>query len=162
MSRIRSLHPGLFTDERYMALTFPARELIKGVWCEADDQGIFEWKPLTLKARIMPADAVEIGELLSELIQGEFVIRFEVDGRSYGAVRNFRRFQRPKKPNSVHLLPDEFRTYVGLTAEDGEPSPNEVPPVPHQFPTSSPPVGENLRRWGMKEEGRKLPPLTRR
>lgn len=160
MSRIRSLHPGLFTDERYMALSFPARELIKGIWCEADDQGVFEWKPLTLKAKIMPADAVDIVALLAELIAGEFVTRFEIDGKGYGAVRNFRKFQRPKKPNSIHLLPPEFRHYVGLTDDEGEPEKDKSPPVPHQFPTKeekSPQMEDGGGRMedGVKEEREK-------
>lgn len=155
MSRIRSLHPSLFTDERYMALSFPARELIKGIWCEADDQGVFEWKPLTLKARIMPADAIDMAALLDELIAGQFVIRFDLEGRSYGAVRNFRRFQRPKKPTATHLLPPEFRTYVGLSSETEEPHDIQPPPVPHQFPTSGgkPPQMED--GGGRMEDGKK-------
>jgi hypothetical protein len=146
MARIRSLHPGLFTDERYMALSFPARELIKGIWCESDDQGVFEWKPLTLKAKIMPVDAVDVVALLEELAAGEFVSDFVYDGRRYGAVRNFRRFQRPKKPNAIHFLPIEWRTYVGLSTGNGELHDDDealIPPssrtngkgVLHRFPT---------------------------
>jgi len=147
MSRIRSLHPSLFTDERYMALSFPARELLKGIWCEADDQGLFEWKPLTLKARILPADAVDMVALLEELVNGQFVTKFDHEDKSYGAVRNFRKFQRPKKPNSVFFIPPELRLYVGLNSDDvavPEPHPS---PVPHQFPTS----GENSPQ--MEDEG---------
>lgn len=135
MARIRSLHPGLFTDDRYMALSLAARELLKGIWCEADDQGVFEWRPLTLKARIMPADAVDVAEILGELVAGNFVTRFENDCRSFGVVRNFRRFQRPKKPNHTHLLPPELRTYAGLTDDGATPDHDKTHPVPHQFPT---------------------------
>lgn len=163
VARIRSLHPGLFTDERYMALSLAARELVKGIWCEADDQGVFEWKPLTLKARILPADAVDLVELLEELVAGQFVTRFEIEGRSYGAVRNFRKFQRPKKPNSTYLLPPEFRTYVGLSDSRGEPTPDSDQPVPHQFPTEGgkPPQMEDVgcRR---EDEGGKVTPLVQR
>ena len=51
MSRIRSIHPGLFTDEAFMEASIPARMLIMGLWCEAWDDGVFEIKPLTIKAR---------------------------------------------------------------------------------------------------------------
>jgi len=132
VSRIRSLHPGIFTDERYMALSFPARELLKGIWCEADDQGAFEWKPLTLKARIMPADAVNVAELLDELKAGQFVAQYEHEGRSYGVVRNFRRFQRPQKPHALHPLPPELRNYVGLSEETTELSRVGREPLPDQ------------------------------
>lgn len=120
MARIRSLHPRLFTDERYMALSFPARELIKGLWTEADDQGVFEWKPLTLKARIMPADAVDIPGLLDELIAGKFIARFEAGDHSYGAVRNFCRYQRPQKPKIAYPLPADLRAYVGAKEQPSQ------------------------------------------
>lgn len=130
MARIRSIHPGIFTDEGFMSLSVEARVLLIGIWCEAFDDGVFAWKPLTLKARIFPADNVDIGNLLSELNDAQFLTQFDHDGKFYGAVRNFRLFQRPKKPNSSELLPDHLRTYVGLTV-DGS------PPVPNQLPTSS-------------------------
>jgi hypothetical protein len=137
VARIRSIHPSLFTDEHYMALTFPARELLKGLWCESDDQGIFEWKPLTLKARLMPADNVDMMALLLELEDGNFIRPFDHDGKRLGAVRNFRRFQRPKKPNAVHYMPVEFRTYVGLKADGSPPDADktdEVPPKGERSP----------------------------
>lgn len=135
MARIRSIHPSLFTDEAYMALSFPARELIKGLWCESDDQGVFEWKPLTLKARLMPADNVDMMALLLELEDGNFIRPFDSDGKRYGAIRNFRKWQKPKKPKKVHPLPVEFRTYVGLRADGSPPDQvqeDEVPPNEEQ------------------------------
>jgi hypothetical protein len=88
--------------------------LVKGLWCEADDQGVFEWRPLTLKARIMPCDTVDVEAVLSELAEAQFLRAFEVDGKRYGAIRNFRKFQRPKRPTASYPLPDSLRQYVGL------------------------------------------------
>lgn len=129
MARIRSIHPGLFTDESFMALSMAARQLLLGVWTEADDDGVFDWKPLTLKARIFPVDQVDVQALLEELVAHEWVRPFEQPGKYLGACRNFRRFQRPKKPTSRELLPPSLRAYVGLSDDSS-------PPVPHQFPTS--------------------------
>jgi hypothetical protein len=125
MSRIRSIHPGLWTDEAFMALSAHARLLIIGIWTEAFDDGVFEWKPLTLKARIFPVDVVDVPALLDELVTGAFVRREEVDGRFVGLIRNFRHFQRPKKPNSSGLFRPEWGTYVGITTDSGEPVPNQ-------------------------------------
>ncbi len=154
MARIRSIHPGLFTDEAYMALSFPSRELLKGIWCEADDQGVFDWKPLTLKARILPADNVDVSALLAELQTHRFVLKFEVDGRPYGAVRNFTKFQRPKKPNAIFPLPKNIRGWTGLEpiATDNSPTGTEL--VPHQDGTSGgkPPQMED-GGWRMEDGG---------
>ena len=68
MARIRSVHPGFFTDEDLVGTSLPARLLFIGLGIEADDKGIFEWKPITIKMRIFPADNVDVEALLSELV----------------------------------------------------------------------------------------------
>lgn len=140
MARIRSIHPGLFTDEAFVGLSMPARMLLIGIWTDADDHGVFEWKPLSIKMRIFPADNIDVPALMEELAAANVVKRFELYGRSYGAVRNFCKYQRPKKPSYKHELPHELRTYVALKDAGS-------PPVPHQFPTS----GEKPPQ--MEEEG---------
>jgi len=117
MARIRSIHPGIFTDEGFASLSMAARVLLLGVWTEADDHGVFEWKPVTLKMRVMPVDNVSIPELLAECERADVLKRF-TSGKSYGLVRNFCRFQRPKKPKYAHPIPPELYTYAGLK-EDG-------------------------------------------
>lgn len=117
MSRIRSIHPGFFTDENLVAVSLAARLLFIGAGIEADDKGIFEWKPLTLKMRVFPADNVDVAELLEELVAANAVKRYEMGGRTYGAIRNFRRFQKPKTPNDIHPAFPEILAYVGLISE---------------------------------------------
>lgn len=163
MARIRSIHPGIFTDEAYMALSLAARELIKGLWVEADDQGAFQWKPLTLKARIFPADNIDVSAVLSELEAGNLIRSYEHEGQQLGLVRNFRKFQRPKSPNATHFIPEDLRSYVGLS-----PSISEIPVVE---PPSFPPKGEKSPQMeeegcrrkgkdGKKEPAQHLPPST--
>ncbi|NTG48601.1 hypothetical protein G6M04_14505 [Agrobacterium rhizogenes] len=120
MSRIRSLHPGFFTDERLVSTSIAARMLFLGLGVEADDKGIFEWKPVTLKMRIFPADNFDVAALLDELERGEVLRSYEIDGRKYGAIRNFRRHQRPKTPNDIHPITPEFSIYVGLSKSISE------------------------------------------
>jgi len=119
MARIRSIHPGLFTDEAFAPLSSDAQMLLIGIWTEADDQGVFEWKPLTLRMRLRPAKDGDVNALLDEIVASNSVKRFEVEGKSYGAVRNFRKWQRPEKPKHVHTLPQDLRGYVGIPEEEG-------------------------------------------
>jgi len=117
MARIRSVHPGLFTDEAFMQLTIEqpaAVALLIGLWCQADDAGHFEWKPLTLKARVLPAAPFDIAELLDALARLNFIRQFRIDGRLIGVIRNFVRFQRPKKPVDLYPFTDETRAYAGF------------------------------------------------
>jgi len=127
MSRIRSIHPGLWTDDAFMSLSAYARLLAIGLWNEAYDDGVFEWKPRTLKARLFPNDLVDVEQLLAELVAADFIREGAAVGKPYGLIRNFRIYQRPKKPNSSGMLRNEDREYVGLVENQsgtgGEKSP---------------------------------------
>lgn len=114
MARIRSTHPGQWTDEEFVECQPLARLLALALRNEADDQGVFEWKPTTLKMRLMPADNVDVGALLAELETHRLVVKFEVAGKVYGAIRNFIQYQRVKKPSKVHPLPAELRKWVRM------------------------------------------------
>ncbi|OSJ19761.1 hypothetical protein BST63_01165 [Bradyrhizobium canariense] len=63
-ARIRSIHPRLFTDEAFVSCLPLARLLLLGIWTEADDHGVFEWKPRTLKMRLLAGDQAEVADLL--------------------------------------------------------------------------------------------------
>lgn len=135
MSRIRSVHPGLWTDEAFVSLSPMARLLLMGLWNECDDMGSFAWSPITLKMRILPADAADAAALLAEMVSIGIVKHYEVAGKAYGAVRNFCQFQRPKKPNSVHPQTAEIANWVNTKARSTRDGSEEVP---DKLPTPSP------------------------
>lgn len=120
MARIRSVHPGFFTDEDLVAVSLGARLLFIGLGIEADDKGVFEWKPITIKMRVFPADNVDVAELLAELVGAGAVRQYTAQGRNYGAIRNFRKFQKPKTPNNIHPATAEILEFVGLADLIGE------------------------------------------
>lgn len=120
MARIRSIHPGLWTDEAFVSLSDRAALLFIGLLNESDDNGVFEWKPLTIKMRLRPASnegTAEIEASLAEMVAANIVRAYEVDGRRYGAIRNFVRYQRPKSPKAVHPAPEEILAFVGSDAD---------------------------------------------
>jgi hypothetical protein len=125
MSRIRSLHPGVHTDEAWASISIAARWFAAALMQEADDHGIFEWKPLQLKMRIFPADTISVPELLAELEAAGIIRQFTHKGKAYGAIRNFGKYQRPRRPKYAYPLPDELRAFVaadyrGKVAEPGD------------------------------------------
>lgn len=134
MARIRSIHPGLYTDEAFVSLSLAARVLLPGVWTECDDHGIFEWKPVTLKMKIFPADNIDVVALLVELLNAGSVKKFVFDGKEFGVARNFSKYQRPKNPSYRYTLPEEHREYSGLkppatpSLPEASPSTTEIPP----------------------------------
>jgi hypothetical protein len=163
MARIRSIHPKLLTDEAFMALTLDcplAIPLLVGLWMEADDSGTFEWKLLTLKARILPAPNVDIAELLDALCRGEFIKRFEIGDKSFGVIRNFVKYQRPKSPLDTLPFTKETRAYAGFVegkrprSETGRhPTGDTSEPLPNPDGTGS--VIPPQREEGGGREGKK-------
>ena len=123
MARIRSVHPGLFTDEAFVTLSMSARVLLIGIWTECDDQGVFEWKPLGLKMKLFAGDSIELAPLMDELVAADAVMQFSLGGKPHGAVRNFCKYQRPKTPKYRSVTSEEIRNYVGSSypiSETGE------------------------------------------
>ncbi len=133
MSRIRSIHPGLWTDEAFVSLSPLARLLFVGMWNECDDKGIVPWSPLKLKMRILPADNIDAGELLAEIEGAALVRGYDWEGKRFAAVRNFALYQRPKKPNSIHPASAEILRFAGHNTEQAT---LLASPVPNQFPPS--------------------------
>jgi len=134
-------------ERTFVSLTPFARLLFMGLWGECDDMGSFEWSPLKLKMRILPADGVDAGDLLDELAKAGCIMRYEVAGRTYGAVRNFCQFQRPKKPNSVYPQTEAVRNWVG-TEERSKRDGSEQ--VRNSGGSGSEPVGNQLPTGGEK------------
>lgn len=150
MARIRSVHPALFTDEAWVSCSPLARILYIGLWTDADDQGLFEWKPLQIKMRLLPGDMAEAGGLLAELEAANLIRPYEVGDARFGAIKNFRKFQRPQKPNAIHPLPENIAEYVGLSATDPE-------PVADHSPTT-PVIAPQMEDGGGEGEEKDIPP----
>jgi hypothetical protein len=125
MARIRSIHPGLWTDEAFVSLSPFGRLFYLGLLNECDDMGSFDWAPIKLKMRLLPADNVSADELLTELMACGQVMSYEVGEKRYGAIRNFCQYQRPKKPTSVYPQPEAVGKWVNTSArstrDGGEP-----------------------------------------
>lgn len=164
MSRIRSVHPGLFTDEAFAFLSDAAQVLLIGIWTECDDQGAFEWKPGMLRMRLRPGKDGSIEPLLAELEAANCVMSYEHGGRRFGLVRNFQRFQRPKKPNAVHFIPPEFRTYTGSSGDSSEPDADIDPGSSEPGQLERPPVPKKreprpLEAGSVPKKGEKSPQM---
>lgn len=160
MARIRSIHPGLFTDEAFASLSMAARVLLLGIWTEADDQGVFEWKPVTLKMRIFSADNLDVLPLLAELEKADAVRQFSFEGKSHGAVRNFCRYQKPKTPKYRSVMDDDIRNYIAskYPKEETPPPQQDQFPQKGEMPRQREEGGDTLFLGGGKRKGEKSAP----
>lgn len=170
MARIRSIHPGIWRDKSFVKVSAYARLLYIGILNECDDKGAFKWEPIELKMNLMPVDNVDVDALLAELSAVDRIRMYEVAGQEYGAVRNFGKFQSPKKPNDLYPMPDQYRIYAAtgkasteLDEDEGgggtEPEqvkPKPVPPSsePTELQLTSVPINsENPRQMEGRGEG---------
>lgn len=93
MARIRTIKPEFFTSEDIVSLTPLARLFYVSLWCEADREGRFEWKPRTFKLRYLPGDECDVEMLGQELIDIGLVVLYEADGKFYAEIPTFAKHQ---------------------------------------------------------------------
>jgi hypothetical protein len=131
MSRIRSIKPEAFTDEKLWDAEaecgLPLFRAFPGLWTQADREGRFEWRPRVLKAAILPYWEGDFATVLDVLERHGFVASYEVDGRRYGVVLNFLKHQYvntreaksklPCPPTCVHVRAPE-PAVMGDAGED--------------------------------------------
>lgn len=87
MARIRSIHPGQWTDEAFVSVSFPARLLFLALRTLVRRNEQFEWDAGLLKAYALPNDDVDVGALLEELRAAGLVERQDLGERAVGKVR---------------------------------------------------------------------------
>lgn len=162
MARIRSIHPEQWTDPEFVSCSPLARILAIGLRNEADDSGIFEWNPIKLKMRVLPADNCDVDALLTELVSTGQIMAYTADERRYGLIRSFQRFQRPKEPSFKYPLPPiSIALPSGYSFHKSGPSrPNISPVLPQDHPSSSPVLPQDCRKVVADgEEGSRSKPI---
>ena len=103
MARIRTIKPEFFTSEDIVGLSAFARLLYIALWCEADKEGRFVWKPATFKLRYMPGDSVDISALCKELIDAGLVALY---GEGFAHIPTFKAHQHINPRESASQLPE--------------------------------------------------------
>lgn len=120
MARIRTIKPEFFTSEDIVSLTPLARLFYVSLWCEADREGRFEWKPKTLKMRYLPADDCDVTALCDELVNAGMVQIYEVNGRTYAVIPGFTRHQVINNREQASDIPEPpEKTDACVTRESG-------------------------------------------
>lgn len=107
--RIRTVKPELFKDEELwdlqQATGLPVTQAFIGLWCYADREGRFEWKPRQLKSDILPYWEGDFGAVLEALAASSFIVRYTVEDREYGYIRTFGKHQVINNKEQPSTLP---------------------------------------------------------
>lgn len=106
MARIRTVKPEFFTSEDIVEIDPLARLLYIALWCEADKEGRFAWKPKTFKMRYLPADKCDIDALCDALLSRGLVVMY---GEGYAFIPTFKSHQHinPREKDSALPVPTE-------------------------------------------------------
>jgi len=104
MSRIRSIKPEFWNDEKLTRLSRDSRLTFIGMWTQSDDYGVVKGHPLWLKNQIFPYDNIDLEvfqKWLEELESGKFIIPFVTNEEKYYFIRNFSKHQRVEHPSKT-------------------------------------------------------------
>ena len=105
MARSRNLKPGFFTNEHLAECVPLARLLFAGLWCVADKEGRLEDRPKKIKAELLPYDNCDADELIEQLQQFGFVLRYSSAGVKYIQILNFAKHQNPHIKEAESTIP---------------------------------------------------------
>jgi uncharacterized phage protein (TIGR02220 family) len=127
MARSRNIKPGFFKNEGLGELNPLTRILFAGLWCLADREGRLEDRPKRIRAEVLPYDDGSVDDMLNELHQAGFILRYEVGGQRFIQVQNFSRHQNPhhKEPQSTIPAPGEPQTSPGQDLGEPQTSPGQ-------------------------------------
>lgn len=121
MSRARNIKPGFFKNDILAECHPLTRILFAGLWCEADREGRMEDRPKRLKAECLPYDDCDIEELLGELSDRGFIVRYVVEGKPYIAVTEFTQHQNPHQREVPSVIPAPTDTRHNLGSDKAQP-----------------------------------------
>lgn len=105
MARARNIKPSFFINEDMVELSFETRLLFIGLWTLADREGYLEDKPKKIKMALFPADDVNVDQMLNELQEHKFLIRYMVNNRKCIFLPKFTKHQNPHHKESVNDVP---------------------------------------------------------
>lgn len=139
MARIRSIKPEAFLHEELFDLEketgWPMRWAFAGLWCHADKEGRFPWKPRTLKAGILPHDEIDFSRVLDAFATRGFIVRYASQGVEFGWIPGFKRHQyiNGKEPPSI-LPPCPQEAEESTVSRVSHALTTREPRVDHAFP----------------------------
>lgn len=105
MARARNIKPSTFMNETLAECDPLARLLFVGLWTLADREGRLEDRPKKIKAEILPYDNANCDELLNQLSQRRFIIRYIVGESRFIQVVNFTKHQNPHVKEATSTIP---------------------------------------------------------
>jgi hypothetical protein len=121
MSRIRTIKPEFWADEKLATVSRDARLLFIGLWNVADDYGRLRGSPQYLRGQLFPYDAdIDVEAALSALAGIGCIERYKDNGQEYVEVSNFSKHQKiDLRRKSFVPEPNNRRQTIEMQAPSG-------------------------------------------
>lgn len=120
MARARNIKPGFFKNETLAECSPLARLLFAGLWCLADRAGRLEDRPKRIRAEILPYDDGSVDDMLNELHQTGFILRYQAGEQRLIQVLNFSKHQNPHCREPESTIPAQGEHSACTVQEQGE------------------------------------------
>lgn len=120
MARARNIKPGFFKNETLAECSPLARLLFAGLWCLADRAGRLEDRPKRIRAEILPYDDGSVDDMLNELHQAGFILRYQAEEQRFIQVLNFSKHQNPHCREPESTIPARGEHSACTVHEQGE------------------------------------------
>lgn len=109
MARIRTIKPDFFRHESLFEAEketgLPLRLAFAGLFCCADREGRFSWKPRTLKLDVLPYDDIDFSRVLDALVARGFVVRYSSGGDEFGVIPTWSKHQVINNREAASTIP---------------------------------------------------------
>lgn len=105
MARSRNVKPGTFTNDVLAECSVLARYLFIALWTIADREGRLEDRPKKIKAETLPYDDCDCDELLNQLREKGFILRYKAGENKYIQILNFAKHQNPHVKEQASSIP---------------------------------------------------------
>lgn len=105
MARARNIKPGFFANEDLAECDPLARLLFAGLWCLADREGRLEDRPKRIRAEILPYDMCDAEDLLNQLQDRGFILRYSHGEGRFIQVLKFNSHQNPHMKEAKSSIP---------------------------------------------------------
>jgi hypothetical protein len=105
MARARNIKPGFFKNEELGDAGVEAAYFFSGLWCQADRDGIVEYRPKRLKIEICPYWDWDVEAIIKSLEITGLVRCYSSKGFHCIEIVNFKKHQNPHHKESISDLP---------------------------------------------------------
>lgn len=120
-----------------------------GLICQCDREGRFRWRPDILKLDVLPWDDLDFEEVLGMLCRASMVVKYEVNGESYGCIPTFKRHQVINPKEAKSRLPEPNSPELQCNSP-------ELPNDPFEFTKKNVVEGKGMEGKGIERKGKEV------